>query len=55
MRTIQGYLASNARYSAIDVLGPEDCALCEVEGGEVHICMENGFAKVEPHYDNEVT
>ncbi|HYD35925.1 MAG TPA: hypothetical protein VD999_07745 [Vitreimonas sp.] len=47
--TIIEYLEQNTRFHPIDILGPEDCALCELEDCDdlFHICMEDGFARIE--------
>lgn len=47
---IQTFLNQNPQYKPLDVLIPEDCALCEKEGSDelVHISIFEGEATVEP-------
>jgi hypothetical protein len=47
---IEAFLAANARFKPIDLLIPEDCALCELDQDDddlYHIYMEDGHARIE--------
>jgi len=48
--SIQEFLAANPRFKAEEVMIPEDCALCALEGDDqdlYHIYMDEGFARIE--------